>query len=370
MINDRTNRGMLTRWWRTVDPYLLLAILSLIFIGALTVTTASPAVAERLNLDSFYFSRRQFIFLGIGFMLMFGISLLEPVMIRRLSVLGLAGALLLMVIVLLFGSEIKGSTRWLSLGGLTIQPSEFLKPFFFVVCGWMFSEKLKDPSFPGFTIASILYAVVIILLILQPDMGTTIMVSAVWSGMFFLAGLPLIFVGIFALIGILGIVISYIALPHFAARIDKFLDPQGRESYQIDKAQEALSSGGFFGVGPGEGKVKATIPDSHTDFIFAVIGEEMGLFVLLIMVGIFAFITIRGFSKIQETKDLFITFSCAGILMNFAFQAIINMGVSLKLFPTKGMTLPFISYGGSSILATSIAIGILLSLTRKRYEAK
>ncbi|PIR33116.1 MAG: putative lipid II flippase FtsW [Alphaproteobacteria bacterium CG11_big_fil_rev_8_21_14_0_20_44_7] len=369
MKTDRTERTLLKKWWRTVDSYLLFAVMSLIIIGGLMVTTASPAVAERIGLDSFYFTIRQFAYLAVGGALIFGISLLDPKMIRRMAVLGFICGMFLMVAVLFLGAEIKGSTRWLNLGFFSLQPSEFLKPFFYVTVAWMFSERLKDESFPGFIIAIILYIAVVSLLVLQPDIGTTIIITCVWMGQFFLAGLPIMLLAVFALIAIVGGVFAYLVFDHVAARIDKFLDPSA-SGYQVSKSLEAFSSGGLMGKGPGEGSVKANIPDSHTDFIFAVIGEEMGLFVVLIVIGIFAFITIRGFLKIYERKDLFIVLASAGILMNFAMQAIINMGVTLKLMPTKGMTLPFISYGGSSVLATSIAIGVLLALTRKRYESK
>lgn len=367
---DRTDRSLLNRWWRTVDPYLLIAVIALVVIGALMVTTASPAVAERLRLNSFYFTTRQFIFLGMGAFIIFGISLLEPKTVRRLAVLGYIGGIAAMLMVLFVGQEVKGSTRWISFFGVSLQPSEFLKPFFFVTTAWMFSEKLRDNNFPGFRVATGLYLLFVSLLVLQPDIGTTMMVTIVWMGQFFLAGLPMVFIAVFGGILIVGGILAYSLFSHVQSRIDRFISSDSKEGYQISKSLEAFEGGGFFGRGPGEGVVKRNIPDSHTDFIFAVLGEEMGFFIVLIVIGIFAFITIRGFIKIQEHKDLFVILASAGILMNFALQAIINMGVTLKLMPTKGMTLPFISYGGSSVLATSVAIGILLSLTRKRYDRR
>lgn len=370
MLLDRQDRSILGRWWRTVDPYLLLAFSALIIIGGLMVTTASPYVAERIGLDTFHFTIRQFVYLFISVFIIFGISLLDPRKVRRMATIGFGIGLCLMVLVLLIGAEIKGSTRWLSIGPLAIQPSEFMKPCFFVVVAWMFSEKLKNPEFPGYMLGSALYFMVAGLLVLQPDIGTTITLTAVWAAQFFLAGLPLFFIGIIAIVAIFAAIGAYLIFPHVAARIEKFTSPDSDENYQVRKSLEAFSNGGFFGRGPGEGVVKKNIPDSHTDFIFAVIGEEMGLIVLLAVIGLFAFIIYRGFRSLEKSNDSFTIIACAGILMNFGMQAMINMGVALKLFPTKGMTLPFISYGGSSTLAMAFGVGILLALTRKRYGAK
>lgn len=367
MLLDRQDRSILGRWWRTVDAYLLLAFSALIILGGLMVTTASPYVAERIGLDTFHFTIRQFGYLFISVFIMFIVSLLEPKMVRRICTLGFAGGIVMMILVLLVGPEIKGSTRWLSIGPIALQPSEFIKPCFFVVVAWMFSEKLKTSEFPGYAIGTMFYLLVVILLVLQPDIGTALTTTVVWAGMFFLAGLPIIFIGFIAIAGMIAAVGAYLVFPHVAARIDKFLNPDSEENYQVRRSLEAFANGGLFGKGPGEGTVKKYIPDSHTDFIFSVIGEEMGLVVLLIVIGLFAYIIFRGFKTLEKSGDAFTILACAGILMNFGMQAIINMGVALKLFPTKGMTLPFVSYGGSSTLAMSFGIGILLALTRKRY---
>ena len=240
----------------------------------------------------------------------------------------------------------------------------------FVFTAWMFSERLKNPQFPGYLISVFLYLIVVMLLVLQPDIGTTLTFTLVWGAMFFMAGLPVILIGVFGLMSLGGSVLAYIAFPHVRARVDKFMSADTDQNYQVTKSLEAFANGGFFGRGPGEGIVKEHIPDSHTDFIFAVLGEEMGLIAVLMMIGLFAFITFRVFTKLQKQNDNFVTLASAGIIMNFALQSIINMGVTLKLMPTKGMTLPFVSYGGSSILATSISVGILLALTRKRYDKR
>jgi cell division protein FtsW len=367
---DRTNRTLFKKWWRTVDHYLLFAVGSLILIGALLVTTASPAVAERLEYDSFHFTRQQFVFLIIGGGIIFVTSLFEPKTIRRLSVLGYLGCFFLLILVLFFGVETKGSTRWLDIFGFSIQPSEFTKPFFFVVCAWMFSEKLKDPNFPGSLFAIGIYSSFVLMLFLQPNISVLLMVTIVWLGQYFLAGLSLIHLGMMAMAGIVFIIFAYFTFSHVAARFDKFLSPEIHEAYQVNKSLEALANGGFFGKGLGEGVVKKSIPDSHTDFIFSVLGEEMGLIALIIVAGLYAFITIYGLVKLYNLKDPFKIIAGAGILMNFGMQAFVNMGVAIQLIPTTGMTLPFISYGGSSVFSSSISIGIFLALTRKRYDAK
>lgn len=367
---DRTNRSLIKRWWRTVDHYLLFAVGALLLIGALMVTTASPAVAERLELDSFYFTRRQFVFLVLGSLIIFGISLLEPKTIRRLSSVGYLGCLVMLILVLFIGEETKGSTRWLNLPFFAIQPSEFTKPFFVVLSAWMFSEKLKDPTFPGFILASGVFASFALMLFLQPNISVLLVVAAIWIGQYFLAGLSLITLGVLFIAGISFIVLAYFLFSHVAARFDKFLSPESHEAYQVNKSLEAFSNGGFFGRGPGEGIVKKSIPDSHTDFIFSVLGEEMGLVVVILVIGLYAFITIYGLMKLYSFKDPFKIIAGAGILMSFGLQSFINMGVSMQLIPTTGQTLPFISYGGSSIIASSISIGIFLALTRKRYDAK
>lgn len=370
MVVDRHDRSLLGRWWRTVDPYLLASFCLLILIGGLMVVTASPAVAQRIGRDPFHFIIWQFAFLSVGILILFLISLLSPRSIRRLATAGLGLGLLLMVAVLFIGDETKGSTRWINMAGFSLQPSEFLKPCFYVFTAWMFSEKLKNKKFPGFIISTALYFLVALLLVLQPDIGTTLTFTLVWGAMFFMSGLPVFFIAIFGFGLIVAGVGAYMIFPHVTARVDKFMSPDTTQNYQVMKSLEAFARGGLFGKGPGEGIVKDHIPDSHTDFIFAVLGEEMGLVAVLLIIGLFAFITLRVFIKLYKQNDYFITLACSGIIMNFALQAIINMGVTLKLMPTKGMTLPFISYGGSSILATSISVGILLALTRKRYDPK
>ena len=365
----RTDRSVVGRWWWTVDRWTLAAVGLLIGVGALLTLAASPAVAERIGYESFHFVRRQLIFLPPALLLMFAVSLLSPRGVRRLAVIGFAISLALMFFTLRFGPEVKGATRWLVIAGLSVQPSEFAKPCLAVVVAWMLSEQKRRQGVPGNFIAVLLYAVTAALLMLQPDLGMTVVLTAVWGAQLFMAGLPVLWVG--ALAGLAGLAgaAAYMFIPHVASRIDRFRDPSSGDSYQIDAALDAFANGGLFGRGPGEGVVKRIIPDAHTDFIFAVAGEEFGLLVCLFVVALFAFVTLRGFNRLLGEKSLFVLLAAGGLLTQFGLQALINMGVNLHLLPTKGMTLPFISYGGSSMLALALAMGMALALTRTRpYE--
>ena len=275
-----------------------------------------------------------------------------------------------MILVLFIGEEIKGARRWISLGFISIQPSEFIKPFFSILTASILMQRYINPKFPAFKLSFILYAMVIGLVILQPDFGMAITISAVWAGQMFLAGLSMVWVVLLTIGGVVGLLAAYNFLPHVTVRINSFLDPSTSENYQVKKSIEAFTNGGVFGTGPGEGTVKQHLPDSHTDFIFAVVGEELGMIVCLLIIFLFAFIVIRGLIRVIKVGDLFAMLAVAGLLMQLGFQAIINIGVTLHLLPTKGMTLPLMSYGGSSILSVSLTIGAILALTRKRYGVR
>ena len=366
----RTDRSELGRWWWTVDRWSLVAIVLLMGLGAILLLAASPAAGERIGLDSFYLAKRQFILLPVALAVLAGVSLSSPRWTRRLAVLGLLGTMLLCAAALLAGSEIKGATRWISLLGFSLQPSEFLKPCFAVTAAWMFAARKDDPAVPGIHIATGLWLLCGALLLLQPDVGQFFVLSAIWGVQFFLSGLPLVWVVAILIGGICALVGTYFALPHVAARIDSFLDPDAGDRYQIKRSIEAFSSGGLLGRGPGEGTVKSHLPDAHSDFIFAVAGEEFGLLVCLAIVGLFAFLVLRGFSRVLQDNSLFVLLASAGLLTQLALQALINMASALHLIPTKGMTLPFISYGGSSLLAMALAMGMLLALTRRRPRSE
>jgi cell division protein FtsW len=364
---DRTNTSLLGRWWWTIDRPVWFAIMLLMCLGAVIVTAASPPVAERIGLDPFYFITRQHLFLLLSLVVLFSVSLLAPDRIRRLGIIVFLVSLVLMAMLPIIGFENKGATRWVRFAGMSLQPSEFLKPAFAVVIAWIFSQGAKSRDFPSYRIALALYAVVVALLIIQPDFGMTIALSAMFGLQFFLAGVSFIWVIAMLGAGLAGIILAYIFLPHVTHRIDRFLDPNSGDNYQVEKSLEAFKNGGWFGRGPGEGEVKNLIPDSHTDFVFSVAGEEYGVIICLAVIGLFAFVVIRGYWRLQQEPDIFVMLSVAGLLAQFGIQAIINMGVAVNMLPAKGMTLPFLSYGGSSLLAMALAMGMLLALTRKRY---
>ena len=363
----RTDTSVVGRWWWTVDRWTLAAVVGVIMFGAMLTMAASPPVADRLGIDSFHFARRQlFFFLPLALVATVAVSVLTPQQVRRLAFLVFVGSVVLMALTLVAGPEVKGSRRWLAIGPLTIQPSEFVKPAFAVVAAWLFTRRRLDRSFPGNLASIALYAVVVALLLMQPDIGMAVVVSAVWFAQFFLAGLPMYWVVAGGLLGAGGLIAAYTTLSHVQSRIDRFLDPASGDSYQVGTALEAFLNGGLFGRGPGEGTVKASLPDAHTDFVMAVAGEEFGLVVCLIIVGLYAFIVLRGMSRALQESSLFLMLASSGLLVQFGLQALVNMGSTVQLMPTKGMTLPFISYGGSSALASAIAIGMLLALTRRR----
>ncbi len=361
----RTDTSVLGRWWWTVDRWLLFSLLILIGVGLILTFAASVAVAERLGLPSFHFAERQMAFLVVGLSLMFTISLASVKTVRRMAVVMFPLFLVLVAAATVFGPEIKGSQRWLPIGGFTLQPSEFLKPAFVIVSAWMFAEQDRIRDFPGWRIATALYLLVVTLLISQPDFGQTVLVTVVWLAQFFLAGLPLFWVLGFALAGLLGVVAAYSLIPHVASRIDRFLDPATGDTYQIDTALNAFRAGGLFGRGPGEGLVKRVLPDSHTDFIFAVAGEEFGALMCVGLVALFAVIVVRALLNLLKEEDYFVFLATAGLIIQFGLQAFINIGVNLAVLPAKGMTLPFVSYGGSSLLSLCIALGMVLALTRR-----
>lgn len=362
----RSDQSVLGRWWWTVDRWTMIAVAMLIGFGILLIQAATPAVAAKHGLDNFYFVERHLIMLVPAIFMMLGISLLSLKQIRWLAVGLLVVFLPLLAATLLIGVEIKGATRWIQLPGISIQPSEFIKPAFAIIAAWLFSRQCEKRGFPALSVNMALYLVVVLCLLGQPDLGMTCLISAIWFGQFFLAGLPLLLVGIFLLLGIGGLLTAYYMFPHVTARMDKFLGHSG-DTYQIDRSLEAFTNGGLFGTGPGEGTVKMSIPDAHADFVFAVAGEELGLLWCLFIVLLFAFIVLRGFWRVRNENILFIVLAVSGLLIEFGLQAIINLASTLHLMPTKGMTLPFISYGGSSLWALAVSIGMLLALTRKRY---
>ena len=362
----RTDTSVLGRWWWTIDRWSLAALAVLIGLGAIMVAAASPPVAERINLPDYHFIQRHLIMLVPAIGVLVVCSTLSIPWVRRLSLLVLLGSLVATAATLVIGAEIKGATRWLHLPGLTLQPSEFLKPSFAVVAAWLFSLQKTNRNVPGYFASALLYAAVMAMLLMQPDLGMAVVVTAVWGVQFFVAGLPIIAVILLACVAIGGGIASYFAFPHVASRIDRFLDPASGDSYQIDRSLEAFANGGVWGVGPGEGAVKQFLPDAHSDFVFAVAGEEFGLLWCLLLVCLFAVVVIRSLIGASRSRNLFVILTAAGLAAQFGFQALVNMGSTLSLIPTKGMTLPFISYGGSSMLALALGTGLLLATTRRQ----
>lgn len=345
----------------------LLALLCIIMIfGVALVASASPPVAMRIGLGQYHFLIRHLIVLVPSFVVMLGLSLLDVKQIWRVALLMLVGSLFCLVYVLVFGMEIKGAQRWIHLPGFSLQPSEFAKPAFIVVSAWFVAMHKDKPEFPGTKIAAGLYGLLAALLVLQPDMGMTFIVTACFGAIIFLAGLP--FRIIFLLLGFAAgaATLAYFSLSHVQSRVDRFLNPESGDTYQIEKSLDAFRNGGLFGTGPGQGTIKLNIPDAHADFIFSVAGEELGLFFTVILIALFGYVIVRGFNRIVDSENMFVILATGGLLSMFGLQALVHMGSSLNLLPTKGMTLPFISYGGSSLLSMSVAMGMVLALTRRQ----
>jgi cell division protein FtsW len=363
----RTDESIVGRWWWTIDGLLLAIIAILILFGIVLIQAASPAIAEARGLGKYHFVLNHAIMLVPALAGMLWLSMQSVRQIRLIAFALLPVALIGVGVTLGFGIEIKGATRWIHLPGFSLQPSEFLKPALVVVSAWLFARQCERRGFPAFGVNLTLFLLACGLLVLQPDFGMAVLVALTWFCQFFLAGLPLILVGIgLALLPIVGVG-AYFLLPHVQHRIDRFLDPARGDTYQIDRAMEAFTKGGFFGTGAGSGTVKMELPDAHADFVFAVAGEEMGILTCLVIALLYALFVLRGFWKIRREQDLFVTLAASGLMLQFGFQATINMASALHLMPTKGMTLPFISYGGSSLLAVSLGIGMVLALTRRRF---
>jgi len=370
MAFTRTDTSVVGRWWWTVDRWLLFAAGSLIVIGMILIMAAGPPAAGRIGADTYHFVRKQAVFLPVAVAVMLAISLMPAVMTRRFAVAGFAASFVLMLATLVIGPEINGAHRWVRLGSLSIQPSEFVKPFLVVTSAWMFSLSRTTPEFPGNAIALGCLLMVSAVLLSQPDVGMTLVVVSVWCAQFFIAGLPIVWVILLAFAGLGALVAAYFMFPHVASRVDRFLDPSTGDTYQVKQAMLAFQNGGVLGRGPGEGRVKELLPDAHTDFIFAVAGEEFGVLLCLLVVALFGFLVLRAMIRVLRDDNLFVLLAVGGLAAQFGLQAIVNMASSLHMMPTKGMTLPFISYGGSSMIALAIAMGMILGLTRQRRDTE
>ncbi len=366
---SRLDESVFARWWWSVDRPSLGILVLIMMIGAVLIIAAGPPAAMRLRIaEEFHFPIRQFVFLAPAIFLIIGVSLLPPLLARRLGVLTFVGALFLMLFALIAAGEINGSKRWLDLGVFALQPSEFAKPGFVIAAAWMLAEGARDPKFPGGAVAMGLYAIFALLLLLQPDFGQWALITAVWAVMFFIAGWSWLWIALLAAVGVVALSAGYFFSSHVAARIDGFLKPDAQETYQVDRALETIANGGLIGRGDAL-QVKTSLPDAHTDFIFAVAGEEFGFVLCALIIVLFAIFVARTMSLAATLRSMFARCAVAGLGAIIGFQAIINIGVSLRALPAKGMTLPFISYGGSSLLATGLTVGLIIALTRTHQGA-
>ena len=363
---SRAQPTPLSEWWRTVDRLTLAALGALMLGGIVLCLAASPPVAARLGLDPFHFVNRQVFFLVPAAAVLVATSFLPPREIRQLALIVFLVSLMLVAATPYFGAEIKGARRWLVILGVNVQPSEFLKPAFVILIAWLFGESGKRPEMPANTVALVLLVAVIGLLVLQPDFGQTMLITLVWGALFYMAGMRFIWMVGLGATAAIGLTTAFYTVPHVAQRINRFLDPSSGDTFNIDIATESFVRGGWFGRGPGEGTIKRILPEGHTDFVFAVAAEEFGMVLCLSLVALFAFIVIRALIKAMRNSDPFIRFAAAGLAILFGLQTTINMAVNLHLMPAKGMTLPFVSYGGSSLISLAYGMGMLIALTRER----
>lgn len=365
--SDRTRVGV---WWWTIDRWMLGALGVLIILGVMMSFAASPSAAARMNVgDPFHFAVRQCLFAAVGSVILISTSMLDTKGVRRAAFFIYIAAIAIMAVLPFIGHNAKGATRWLEFAGFTLQPSEFMKPALIILVSWMFAEGQKGQGVPGVTIAFGLYLLSVGLLLIQPDVGQTVLITVAFGAAFWMAGVPLSWVMLLGGTALAGLSSTYFLFPHVASRVDRFLSPDRADTHQVDRAAEAIAAGGFFGRGPGEGVMKRHVPDLHTDFIYSVAAEEYGLIFSLMLISLFAFVVIRGLYKAMKLSDPFQQVAAAGLFVLVGEQVFINVAVNLNMIPTKGMTLPFISYGGSSMLAICLTLGLALALTRRRPGA-
>ena len=368
---SRNDQSPIAQWFWTVDRALLGAALVLMSLGVALSFASSPAaiLADESITDPFHYSWRMIVWASVGVGIMLTVSLFSPRGVRRLAVLGLLGAIVVMAALPFIGDEVKGAARWVNLGPFSLQPSEFVKPCLIIFAAWMFAEGQKGQGVPGVSIAFGFWALVVGLLLIQPDIGQTLLITTTFMAVFFMAGVPLKWVAVLAAAAAGGVVSLYFMFGHMRDRLSRFTNPETTDTHQIDRASDAIRAGGLFGRGVGEGVMKRHVPDLHTDFIYSVAAEEFGLVLSLTIIGLYAFIVIRGMRRAMKLNDPFEQTAAAGLFILIGLQACINCAVNLNLIPTKGMTLPFISYGGSSMLAMGLTMGLALALTRRRPGA-
>ena len=363
---SRTSRNPIAKWWWTVDRQMVIGVMVLLGMGFFAAFAASPAVAQHIGKSTYYFANKQLVFLVLAAFVFLAVSMLDAIWIRRLAVLMLVGAIGGVVVTLFAGVTVKGASRWLHIFGVSIQPSEMLKPAFVVVVAWLLARQRARFKAHDIWYALALLIGCCLLLAMQPDFGQTILLALVWMCLFYLAGGSLKLIAGLSSVGLAAGLYVYSAYPYFRSRIERFLDPSTGDTYQVDKAMDAIRSGGITGVGPGDGQVKSILPDAHADYVFAVAAEEGGLLMGGFIILTFAFLVWRALWALREENEHWVQLASAGLICLFGLQAIINLGVNLNLIPSKGMTLPFISYGGSSLLASAITMGMLVGLMRRR----
>ncbi|PPB80140.1 cell division protein FtsW [Albidovulum inexpectatum] len=365
----RAAEPVLPKWWRTLDKWTLAAVLALFAIGMLLGLAASVPLAERNGLEPFYYVKRQGLFGGVALCVMLWLSMQSPATIRRIGVIGFLGAFVALTLLPVFGTDFgKGAVRWYSLGFGSFQPSEFLKPGFVIMTAWLMAAAMEINGPPGRLYSFVMTGIIALLLALQPDFGQACLILFAWGVMYFVGGAPIALLTMIGGMVVAAGIFAYESSEHFARRIDGFLSAEIDPRTQIGFATNAIREGGFFGVGVGEGTVKWSLPDAHTDFIIAVAAEEYGLILVLLVIALFALIAVRSLWRLVKERDPFIRLAGTGLACIFCVQALINMGVAVRLLPAKGMTLPFVSYGGSSVIASGITLGMLLALTRTRPQ--
>ncbi|MBE1295611.1 MAG: putative lipid II flippase FtsW [Rhodobacteraceae bacterium] len=367
----QSGEPILPKWWRTLDKWTLSSVLMLFVLGLLLGLAASVPLAERNGFGNFHYVQRQAVFGGVALIAMVLTSMMSPTLVRRLAIIGFAFAFVALALLPIFGTDFgKGAVRWYSLGFASLQPSEFLKPGFIVVAAWMIAASQQINGPPGTLISFGLCVSVVLMLVMQPDFGQASLTLFGWGVMYFVAGAPMVLLVGMAAVVVMGGVVAYSNSEHFARRIDGFLSPDVDPTTQLGYATNAIREGGLFGVGVGEGQVKWSLPDAHTDFIVAVAAEEYGLVMVVVLIGLYATVVVRSLFRLMRERDTFVRLAGTGLVCMFGVQAMINMGVAVRLLPAKGMTLPFVSYGGSSLIATGIAMGMLLAFTRSRPQGE
>jgi cell division protein FtsW len=363
---SREKKTPLAEWWWTVDRELLTGLIVLMGVGFVLSFAASPAVAVRLGFDEWHFVVRHFLFAVPAVGVMIAASLMTARQARMVALIILLGSIVLLGLTLIMGTEVNGSTRWVGVAGLTIQPSEFAKPAFAIIAAWLMAERLKRQDVPGHLTAFVLLGIVCGLLVLQPDVGQTALIVLTWAALLFISGISWWIIGALAGFAAGGFVAAYVIFPHVARRIDAFMSPEVGDTYQVDKALQSLIEGGWFGRGPGEAVANRTLPDAHADFVFSAAAGEFGILFCLALVVLIGFIVVRALGRAQALPDLFARLAASALALQFGLQSAINLAVNINLIPPKGMTLPFVSYGGTSMLAVAFGMGVLLALTRRK----